>query len=371
MAAYYQKTIYLIFVVIVLSQVFLKKLSPSFYIDKRPSTRILFSEKSLEKLHESFLFGKRANFKNELKSAFQRLNILHLATPSCLHLNSLFLILLFFKKKKWPKIIICSFIYLAIFDFQSMYSLKRACLLIAARELLPKHYFKMEKTKVAFLLVFIFDFLWGSYLDAPLSFWLSFVYLYIFIFNPLPVFPYSTLIITQAFISMLFFRPFNLLGSTFGMLVTALFTFIFPLGMLNELTSYIISFDGISILLRPLRASIIFLSRASSFFPEFFISIPFLLFLILIFEKKYLKFAPLLLLIHSEPLTNLETNRLQKIPGNEGMRFLSAENIPFKKLQFQQKSIKTTHQYKVTCRLSLYNSFWVKKCTTPKAKSRY
>lgn len=197
--------------------------------------RFDFKNDELANLAFATVTGVKRGLKKITKSAHERLHLVHLFTPSGLHFSTLFLLFwpLFIawkktKKTYWPMPLFI--LTLAPQLLVGYWAIKRVALLKFAflfLKLKKKHLSPLS----VFLMVFAFDFFFGTYEESPLSFSLSFLFLGL-IFSALGegklVFVLQ-LLLGQLFASFFFGQPFYFVGLILGVFVTGVFTFIYPL----------------------------------------------------------------------------------------------------------------------------------------------
>lgn len=206
-----------------------------------------FKNKGHGKLAVSMVFGQKRGLPQKIKSPFKSLSLLHLFTPSGLHFTAFLLFLTPFLNRVQPlgwgrfnlKELIVTLICLLPFSLGGFFSLKR----IAELRLLSAHVPRGTSFFLSFLLIFTVDFLWGSFHKSPLSFCYSFIFLGFLLAAGrfsikllLYLFTGQVLVAFFAGEKLFFFGPF------FGMAITTLFTFFFPLLLMSLLLSSVIGF---------------------------------------------------------------------------------------------------------------------------------
>lgn len=180
----------------------------------------------------AYLLGNKTKLSNHSKKAHRLLGWAHFLTPSGFHLSAL---LLFFRKfinrkRKVPFSLFMLFIILVCKYFNLFYSIQRIALFYLLRSLFPK-----KPTTNTLLITLIMDFLMGGFHKSPLSFLLSFLFLYLFCLKKeSPAFPFwRTLLLCQAFIQVLFENSFNPISLFIGSLLSPTFYLLYGLSIID------------------------------------------------------------------------------------------------------------------------------------------
>jgi hypothetical protein len=180
---------------------------------------------------EKFFFvksitGHEPYRQNELKQSLRNLGLIHLLTPSGLHLSSLFILI-----KKWRILYpICLF---SLF-LPGLYSLKRVAIIKTFRSFLP--------LKVSFILSFCIDLLFGNFINSPISFSLSFLFLGIIIFIRKNL--WLHFFIGQMIVSLFFEQSISILALFISPLLTFIFSCAFPWLLMSYFTSFGLGFSA-------------------------------------------------------------------------------------------------------------------------------
>lgn len=196
--------------------------------------RFDFDNHELANLAFATITGTKRGLKKQTKQAHQRLHLIHLFTPSGLHLSTLFIFLwpflMAWKKTKRTLWLLPLFtLALAPQMLTGFWAMKRIGLLKFAFL-----FFKIKNKNISpfslFLIVFTLDFFFGTYNESPLSFGLSFLFLGL-IFSSLGegklVFSLS-LLLGQVVASYFFESPLFIIGFFFGLFATGFFVLIYP-----------------------------------------------------------------------------------------------------------------------------------------------
>lgn len=196
-----------------------------------------FKEKHNFYIYRSFLTGRKRGVSKDLKMALTNLNLLHLLTPSGLHLSSLLLIIALMRKRfkgPWPKrveLIICLSIY---FFLPGYYSLKRVALLRSL--FIANNYFKNHFQSLQIFSIFlIIDIMFGTFQYSKISFAYSVLFLgIIFLGGKLNFIKLSLLFFSgQVLIAAINDQQISYLSVIVSPILTWVFTLAYPLLFLN------------------------------------------------------------------------------------------------------------------------------------------
>ena len=273
---------------------------------------------STEALRHSFLCGKKKGLGKKRKDAYKRLNLLHLFTPSGLHLSSVSL--LFNPLKKYFPLII-SLIQLGIFSFSltamGLNSIHRLAKLKMMGTVLS--YFKIRIDYFyLFLMVFTYEFLLGNYKNSPLSFAYSFLFIgIVFTSFKRSYLDFSlALFAGQIMAAVVGIQKVNLLSFFVSFVITAFFGplfFLIVLEVIFERIDFLISVNDF--LISSFDQLILWISefiKSSDHHPGyglFFVVIFFIL------KRKVLFFV--FLLIYSSPIYNFKLTIIKNLPTYE------------------------------------------------------
>ncbi len=259
---------------------------PLFITRQKEKVESVIKDNNLSSVLFAYTVGGQKGISKSIVSSHKNLYLIHLFTPSGLHLSSLFLfltpLLAFLKFKSFNYFFVLSFLLtLPPFFLDGFFAVKRVSFLKLLSLL-----FQRTKNKFSlfwiFLLAFLLDFLFGTFDGAPLSFIYSFLFLGLIFshqkwpFIWLPFF----LMLGQILIHFFLDTPFLPLNFILGFFLTSIFTFIFPIFFIS------FCFPGISFFSKFLLSVFLFLIKWGNFYlkhsPSIFISGE-LLILILIF----------------------------------------------------------------------------------------
>jgi competence protein ComEC len=224
-------------------------------VDQRPKVNSLQNKKTLSPsklLFLSFNTGLKSKKLRKIKKKYQKLYMAHLFTPSGLHLAPFsYLLLRLFGKLRLLPLSFFSLLYYWILQFSALYSIQRILLMHIGKFAFPK-----LSTQFIFSIVFLWDFIGGTFKYSPLSFTYSFIFLSAFIFSENKKW-FFALIWGQLLISTINGIGFNPLYFLLGVLLSSFFSFIFPLIFLSFTFSNFDFFEAIGIKLTTLFNQIV------------------------------------------------------------------------------------------------------------------
>ncbi|PIP95068.1 MAG: hypothetical protein COV37_17585 [Bdellovibrio sp. CG11_big_fil_rev_8_21_14_0_20_39_38] len=200
-----------------------------------PKPKPVCSKESRTDLARAYVWGDKSCLSPRVKKLHKKLQLLHLMTPSGLHYTSFALLLsplmLWLRKKKAAHFLLRLIVWGYFHGVEKLQAFKRMTLFHLLRALIPKLDYRFS-----FLLVFVIDFIFGSYSQAPYSFSLSFLFISIIILSESTLTRILHLMLAQICVCFVFQQKWNLLASLLGMLITALFPLLFPLYLLKWTT---------------------------------------------------------------------------------------------------------------------------------------
>lgn len=191
--------------------------------------------KQIKKIHQGQAFyqaaqtGNKSGLRRKYKIALKEFGLIHLLTPSGIHLSSILGLFLLFLPRRYHIGIFC--LTLLIFVTTSgLYSLKRVLYFQIITFFLKGKY----KNQIGFFLTFILDALLGGYLASPLSYAYSFLFWGVIIFSD-KGFSQITINLFWAQLISIYFGTgsVNLFSIIINPLFTGLYSFLFPLFSLN------------------------------------------------------------------------------------------------------------------------------------------
>ncbi|WP_084710395.1 ComEC/Rec2 family competence protein [Bacteriovorax sp. BAL6_X] len=213
-----------------------KQYSPPPKLKLPIKTKTSFNKKHDFYFYRSVLTGQKWGLDKELKRKLTHLNLLHLMTPSGLHLSSLFLIF-YFLRRRYPRLsnlvelTLCLGFY---FFLPGYYSFRRVALI--------RSFFILNKTRETnyskmqiFIFFLVTDFFFGTYRYSPLSFYLSTLFLgLIFSIKEYRIYKmYLLFFVAQLFIAHKFTGVIYPATIILSPLLTSIFTLIYPILFFN------------------------------------------------------------------------------------------------------------------------------------------
>ena len=261
---------------------------------------------TLASFHTASVIGHKIKMPRRLRKILRTLHIEHLATPSGLHLSLLTSLLFPFLGRNARVLSLTPFFFLSGF-----YSLKRVALYKILSTVLPK-----MKRLTLFYIVMVLDLLFGSAQASPYSFLFGFLFLGSIVstsrLNILSsqYIPFA-LLGAQCMVSFCTDQPLYLSGFFIGLVITSLFSFVFPLLVLDIILLHIPSWPLWSISNWALELwwkAVLIGHKISLYQGATQISVLVILAVFVILLKKY-KCAGLLILLNFTPLWNAPTHR--------------------------------------------------------------
>lgn len=319
-----------------------------------------------EKLLRSYILGIKYGLSRKIKKAHNNLLLGHLFTPSGLHLTSFLLFIgpLFLTIKNRNKLIYnMSFlaIYTLPFFLTGYLSLKRIAALRIGL-LLHRYVCKKDNVFLVFILIFFFDYLFGTYQLSPLSFTFSFLFIgtilsqldkpYFSILGPL--------FGAHLIISYFHLTPLFPLGFLLGFLLSLIFSMVFPLFIII----YIFNLEFLDFIVTGFVNLIYYFSNCYNILGSFYSSLA-LVFITFILSSKWKfkwkkKLWLIAFLLHSEPLLNLAPKSYSKKISYNLSKDKERENI--KKIKRNRAGFRIDYRDGLICYHKINNHFWEKYC---------
>lgn len=184
-------------------------------------------------LEKSLILGEKRCIKPKLKRALKELSLLHLFTPSGLHLSSV-LIFSFFHKIFKIFIVFASIFY--SFGLSHLLALQRVSVFYGINLIL-------KNTKLSFLTTFSLCLVFNQYNSNPMSFLFSFIFWFIILtHNKGKIDLIKKLFLTQALIALILNQSFNVLSLVINPALTFLLTLCFPVLLILFITNLFTDF---------------------------------------------------------------------------------------------------------------------------------
>lgn len=274
--------------------------------DNKLSKQFYFKKKSISadglKILNSIVLGDKASLKKSTKDTFKHFGLMHLLTPSGLHLSSALIVFKYFPRLRY--ILILTLTSFSFFT-AGLWSMKRVLLFSA---LSPSKLSNQSLLVVTIALSFIL----GHFHKAPLSFCFSFLFWGAIIFHKKTKLSLITILfLIQLIVSFYFNDQISILTFFINPFLTSAFTLLFPLMCLGKLF-YPIGLFFESSLLSPLtlllaKIEVIQILRLSHS------SIILLIFLIILIKRKSVLMICLLLTPLNKVIINNHINLPRKI----------------------------------------------------------
>lgn len=339
---------------------------PIFLIHQKELVEKYFNNPYLSSVLFSYTVGGQKGVSKSVITSHKNLYLIHLFTPSGLHLSSLFFfltpLLSFLKFKSFNYFFMASLLLtLPPFFLDGFWAVKRVSFLRLLFLVFKKTPLKLSLFAI-FILAFALDFVFGTFKDSPLSFTYSFLFLgMIFAGQKWPSIWLPLFIMLGQFIVCFFQQiPFFPLNFFLGFLLTSLFSLLFPIFFLA------FCIPQFSVIAKFFLSLFLFLVKFGSDFlknsPSFFISgdgllLIFLLISSLDFKKKGIFFI-LFVLFHSAPLWNIREERFQKIKSF----FLAEDKKGIEKISRTEKGYKIQYKEGWICNYNISSLGMLKNC---------
>ncbi|MDD0854410.1 ComEC/Rec2 family competence protein [Halobacteriovorax sp. GB3] len=311
----------------------------------------------------AILLGDKKSFPRALKKKFQNLGLLHLLTPSGLHLSSLILFLSFilrkFTKSHRIKNTVIGLCLSSVFFFPKLYSLKRMGIFYLLSKSLGSKFQNLDLW-YSFLATMLIDLLVGSFRYSPLSFTYSFLFFgSIMALKDKNFLILPSLYLGQMIISYFQFESIYLLGPLFGFALTSLFTLLFPLILILLPLGYFNYF--FSEYLIKIFLSLVHLSNSlATEGPKFFASTIIIICVFQMIRTRRPGWVLVLLFFQTQPLLNAPKSTYRKTPHNNDYVLKPASDMTH--LKRTRRGYKSWHPYLIVCNNVLYQYHYERKC---------
>ena len=329
-----------------------------------------FKKKKMAYLLIAYNTGNKKRVGNKIKKAHKRLHLLHLFTPSGIHLSALYLFILplFYWLKKRNRLFY-EFIWMgvAILPFwpTGLYSIKRMAMFRILWHVNQKISKKFSPIHI-FFATFLLDLLFGNFKNSPLSFIYSFLFLGIIVttsFNHKK--SLFALFGGQIIIGFFDLKAITHLGFVFGAALTGLFGLFFPFFFLFYWSFYILPLNWGEPLIYGYWYLVNFSSKIAYMSGSFYSSLPLILSCFLLASKikkrKKVIILSFLLMIHSNPVFNLPYSAfMRKSPTTKYLPPLYRPNI--KKIKRTRRGYKITFKNNYYCYDKMYGYFFERTC---------
>jgi hypothetical protein len=328
-------------------------------------------EKKTRSLLNAYVFGNKKGLPREVKQLHKDLSLLHLFTPSGLHLTSFLIFFKFiFKRFKHYKTFELLLLLLP-FSLESFFSLKRVALYRVLQTKLKFNIYKIS-TYQYFLLVFIFDFIIGNFSKSPLSYIYSFIFLGIIFSDDSPIRPSLIWSLFGGQLIIAYFQntPILITGPFFGYFITSLFTLLFPFFLISSFLlptfAHIIPIK-ISHYYLNLIELLVSLSKSIGYI-DITINILLVVIILSLKNKKPLLIFSILIL-HSPPCINLPRSSFYNPPIQMGF-ILPVDKKYIIKTVATPRGSKQSYTNGLICYFKVFDSFYTRKCKWRRANSK-
>ncbi|EQC48303.1 competence protein [Bacteriovorax sp. BSW11_IV] len=324
------------------------------------------SHKSKASIAHAFILGDKSAISRTQKNDLKTLGALHLLTPSGLHLSSFIALLSFIlsitNREKWkiPALIVLGIFLFSIPDF---YSLKRTLAFYLLGYFLYQFKNFKNKSHLIFGVIFILDYFLGSYKYSPLSFTFSFLFLgtIIALKDAKKWQFFSFLFLNQVLVSYFFLQKFFILGPIFGFILTGVFGFVFPIGIIAFPFDLITPYEPSNFFFSLFLDLAHFFSLVAQEGPRVMISLWFIVCMLLGLLTQRLRWAiPILICLEAQPLFNLPLSAFKKEPTYSNYKLTPESEII--KVDQVRRGYRSWHPHQIKCNVTLYSYFWEKKC---------
>lgn len=266
-----------------------------------------FKRKINKELYESFVLGDKKNLSYGVQEKFKKLGVIHIMTPSGLHYGvTLFLLLFFLNRFKInKKIIILIQIYIGVIIYSyinGLFAFRRYALLFSTKLFNQVFLGKYFSSIQIVLIVFLFDFFFGTKSYSPLSYALSFFFIGIFsLQTSKPKFSlYYHLFIGQCIVAYVFNNQISISNIILSPIYTGFFSLLYPLLSLNLV--FINSFNYSELIIEVLILVLNLFYKAASFTGFFHLNLAHLMILIILNRKNMLLFFVIFFLFSNSSL---------------------------------------------------------------------
>ncbi|WP_417335271.1 hypothetical protein [Halobacteriovorax marinus] len=276
-------------------------------------------------LSRAFILGDKRSLTKDLKQKFSTLHINHLFTPSGIHFSSFFILFLplikSLRKKELKKTALAIELILCLLPFglNQLYSLKRISTLRITNLIFRKLNFKMSIFTI-FLLSFLFDFIFGTYEQSPMSYAFSFLFLGSLLATPKLSSIALTFLSANLFITLFFPSTVSLIGFFLGFIFTSVFSITFPFLFLLYWTSSLTTLDLTYLFFKLYQFLVNSFYKFSILGPSVEIDLigyALLLIFTIVRKKRFLIFA---IILSSNRIYNIPTERVSKNNLNREVR---------------------------------------------------
>ena len=187
-------------------------------------SRTFSNNRGIEALYEAVVTGNKSGVSREFITTMKDFGLMHILTPSGLHLSSFLVLFLFFPRLK----LIVTIALLVIFHFAiGFLALKRMLFFYICN-------YYLKNPKLSFVATFFGSLIFENYAESPLSFCFTFIFWGSIIFNNSGKWKLAgNMFIFQAIVASLFTQKINLAAIVLNPLITILFSTFFPVVLIS------------------------------------------------------------------------------------------------------------------------------------------
>jgi len=346
------------------------RLRPTFFRSKKVTATGVFFDKKDPALFNAYVLGYKQGLARAIKKAHQILHLMHLMTPSGLHFSAFLLLFwpLTFLGKKGSvlKKIVITIVCLGSFLLPGFNSLKRMAgfnllKIFPTRFCSSLNYFRL------FWIVFLVDFVFGSFWQFKLSFSFSFLFLGILLSQKSLSLKELTLSLYAGQLISSFFMhtQYYLAGPILGMLFTFFFGPYFILSLILKLLSIAFDWKTPLIGLYSCWSSVLqYLAQMATF--TGMVKIDFFLMsmgiAIALLPKKRVFYFFAALIFYAVPLRGISPKVTKNLyqPFN---RYVSVPNLDnLVEVHYFPKGIEASYHGKINCQYIFKEFFWELRC---------
>ncbi|MCO4753522.1 MAG: ComEC/Rec2 family competence protein [Bacteriovoracaceae bacterium] len=173
-----------------------------------------------EALYDAVVTGDKSGVSRALITTMKEFGMMHLLTPSGLHLSSFLILFFLFPRVK----LFVTVVLLIIFHFTvGFLALKRMLIFYLIN-------YWLKNAKLSFIATFFISLVSENYIESPLSFCFTFIFWGSIIFNDSGKWKLAlNMFILQAIVACIFTQKINLAAIIINPLVTIVFSLVFPI----------------------------------------------------------------------------------------------------------------------------------------------
>ena len=265
-----------------------------------------FHSKEIKELHKSLITGNKTGLPGNIKANLKKYGLLHLLTPSGLHLTS---IIFLFSFSKYLEIFVLVTLFCILnFYFNAYDSMTRVIIFRLFYKALKIYSPKGNLLLLSFFSTIIISFLMGHYTNNPLSFLYSFVFWgTILTFRKNPILLIILLHIVQILMASITQTQIHPLAIIINPILTLSVTTLYPL-------IFILSFIPSEPISEFIFEILLFLIKNLNYLdnlPVYELSITTIIFAMILMIKKHLSWSVLILCLN---INSTQKFKIMKIP---------------------------------------------------------